>query len=282
MSWFALSDTGTFHAKVVAAGNEAYGAWCRAGQWCSAQLTDGKIPWLIATTIGPKRLWKRLLDVRLCDTVDDEHLQLHDYLDHNPSAEEVRRRRAEKSQAGKAGAAKRWQSDGAGNGGSNGTRHGTADASSDSTCQPVRIAIGHAPLPSPPQPLSKRDPTPLTLVAVGPTPKTDHAQLIETFVSEYARARGTPHRTTKTSGPRMGKAAADLLKAFSLAEAQEMIRRAFADKFFREKQASLWDIANAPDKWRGKATATLVQQPAKGDEYDWRADLPADAKEVLS
>src|SRR5256885_10305489 len=111
MPWFRLDDQGAFHAKVVAAGNEAYGAWCRAGQWCSAQLSDGLIPWAIALMIGPRKLWERLIKVRLCEGVDDEHLRIHDFLVYNPSAEEVRRRQTEKSEAGKAGAAKRWQSD---------------------------------------------------------------------------------------------------------------------------------------------------------------------------
>ena len=44
MPWFKVDDTLAFHAKVVAAGNEAMGLWVRAGSWSSQQLTDGFIP----------------------------------------------------------------------------------------------------------------------------------------------------------------------------------------------------------------------------------------------
>lgn len=97
MSWFRLDDQGAFHAKVVAAGNEPYGAWCRAGQWCSAQLTDGRIPWRIALTIGRRRLWNRLVEVGLCEPIDDEHLQIHDFLDYNPTGKSVRANRVRKA-----------------------------------------------------------------------------------------------------------------------------------------------------------------------------------------
>jgi hypothetical protein len=97
MSWFRLDDQGAFHAKVIRAGNDAYGAWCRAGQWSSAQLTDGRIPWRVALTIGPRKLWTRLLDAGLCDPVDGDNLRIHDFLVYNPTAEEVRAERARKA-----------------------------------------------------------------------------------------------------------------------------------------------------------------------------------------
>lgn len=44
MPWFKVDDTLAFHAKVVAAGNDAMGLWVRAGSWSSQQLTDGFVP----------------------------------------------------------------------------------------------------------------------------------------------------------------------------------------------------------------------------------------------
>src|SRR4051812_28233572 len=97
MTWYALDDQGAFHAKVLDAGNEAYGAWCRAGQWCSQQLTDGRFSRAVAVTIGPWRLWKKLIAVGLCEDMGNGELQIHDFLDYNPSAEEVRAERARKA-----------------------------------------------------------------------------------------------------------------------------------------------------------------------------------------
>jgi hypothetical protein len=111
MSWFRLDDQGAFHAKVVAAGNEAYGAWCRAGQWSSAHLTEGRIPREIALAIAPLRVWKRLDGARgtsasgLVEFVGGD-IQIHDYLDYNPTADEELAKRASRSAAGRAGGQK--------------------------------------------------------------------------------------------------------------------------------------------------------------------------------
>lgn len=89
MTWFRLDDNGSFHAKVVDAGNEAWGAFCRAGQWCAKHLTDGTIPTSVALLIAPKRVWKRLGDVGLVEKSSADSLQLHDYLQWNLSAADV-------------------------------------------------------------------------------------------------------------------------------------------------------------------------------------------------
>ena len=106
MPWLRLEGRGAFHNKVVAAGNEAYGAWCRAGQWASDALTDGFVPEHIARTIASPKVWKRLLDVRLLDPAEGGY-RIHDYLDWNLSSEQERVRRAQLSEkrraAGRAG-----------------------------------------------------------------------------------------------------------------------------------------------------------------------------------
>ncbi len=111
MSWFRLDDQGAFHAKVVQAGNEAYGAWCRAGQWSCAQLTEGRVPRSTALAIAPLRVWKKLVEAKgtsefgLVEAVGDDFL-LHDFLDWNPSAAEELAKRAARSAAGRAGGIK--------------------------------------------------------------------------------------------------------------------------------------------------------------------------------
>lgn len=96
MSWFKLDDQGHDHPKVLKAGNEAFGAWCRAGQWSSKHLTEGIIPREVALTIAPVRVWDRLLAVGLLDQHPDGWA-MHDFLAYNPRADEVRAERARKA-----------------------------------------------------------------------------------------------------------------------------------------------------------------------------------------
>lgn len=96
MSWFRVDDQSTFHAKIVKAKNEAWGACCRAGAWSAARLTNGRIPIEVAFTIAPKKIWDRLIEVGLVEKLADE-LQIHDYLQWNPSREEVLAERARKA-----------------------------------------------------------------------------------------------------------------------------------------------------------------------------------------
>lgn len=99
MSWFRVSDKAAFHAKVIAAGNEAFGAWTRAGSWSSDHLTDGFIPFDAAHAIGGPKLWKKLIEAKaghehgLAEPAEGGY-QIHDYLDCNPPATEVRAKRA--------------------------------------------------------------------------------------------------------------------------------------------------------------------------------------------
>ena len=106
MAWFRLDDQGAFHAKVLAAGNEAYGAWCRAGQWSSGMGTEGRIPRATALAIAPMRVWKRLVDAKgtsACGLaeIDGDDFQIHDFLDWNPTIEEVDGRRSTRAEAGR-------------------------------------------------------------------------------------------------------------------------------------------------------------------------------------
>jgi hypothetical protein len=106
MAWMKVDDRLAFHRKVLAAKNEAVGAWVRAGSWSSGEGTDGMIPIDTALTIAPLRVWKRLCQVVLAHEVADG-FELHDYLDYNPRAEANTAARAEnltrKREAGRLG-----------------------------------------------------------------------------------------------------------------------------------------------------------------------------------
>lgn len=122
MPWIKIDDQMAFHRKVLTAGNEAVGAWVRAMSWSAKEGTDGIIPKETAFALAPKRIWDRLCTATLVHKVDPGY-EIHDYLDYNLSAEEIASKRRQvneaRAEAGRKGAAARWQKDG--------NRHGKPD-----------------------------------------------------------------------------------------------------------------------------------------------------------
>lgn len=106
MSWFRIDDDASFHAKIVKAGNEAYGAWCRAGAWCSKHDRTGFIPLDVAHLIAPAKVWARSMKAGLLDTSDGEGYQIHDFNQYNPTDEELESRRESRRFAGRVGGTK--------------------------------------------------------------------------------------------------------------------------------------------------------------------------------
>lgn len=114
MTWFKVDDKSAFHSKVVAAGNEAWGALCRAGAWSSGECTDGLIPEPIALMIAPKRVWKRLESCAgegrngLVERVD-LGWQIHDFGYWNPPAALVKAAQAARHEKAQKAAMARWE-----------------------------------------------------------------------------------------------------------------------------------------------------------------------------
>ena len=89
MTWFKVDDTLAFHAKVVAAGNEAMGLWVRAGSWSSQQLTDGFVPdHMVAAMAGGGGGAERLVEVELWVREDDGY-RFHQWEQAQPTREAV-------------------------------------------------------------------------------------------------------------------------------------------------------------------------------------------------
>lgn len=91
---FVVDDQSAFHAKILKAGNEAWGVYCRAGAWSSAlaNLTEGHIPPEVCASMAPPEVWARLRTVGLTEPPADGSPgeQIHDYLKYNPTAASVR------------------------------------------------------------------------------------------------------------------------------------------------------------------------------------------------
>jgi hypothetical protein len=72
VTWFKVDDGFAMHPKAIAAGNAALGLWVRAGSWCGAHLTDGRLPaGMVGTLGGHTRDARKLIAAGLwCQTED--------------------------------------------------------------------------------------------------------------------------------------------------------------------------------------------------------------------
>lgn len=130
MVWVRLDDQFHSHEKVAELEPDlmlaAVGLHALALSWCGDRLTDGMLP-----KGQPARLAGRNVDDLIAELVrvglwerTETGYQIHDYLDYNPSREEVNTISAVRSEAGKRGAESRWQClDGKNHGNSHGKSH---------------------------------------------------------------------------------------------------------------------------------------------------------------
>lgn len=166
MSWVKLDDGFAEHPKVIAAGPLAGWVHVCGLCYCNRNLTDGYVPRAIARRLADfehvgletggvpgmvavgvdvdcELLVEILVEVGMWEEVEGGYV-IHDYLDYNPSKEDVLAKRsdlsAKRSEAGKKGAESRW----------NGKRDGKAMANES---QVERQTNGPEPVPEP-QPVS--------------------------------------------------------------------------------------------------------------------------------
>jgi hypothetical protein len=108
MPWFKIDDGFHCHPKVLQAGTPAVGLYVRCGSWAAQQTTNGVIPKHVATMYGTARQIKALVDAGLwhqpghgcesCAEVNANSYLIHDYLEKNPSRNEVESARKAKSE----------------------------------------------------------------------------------------------------------------------------------------------------------------------------------------
>lgn len=106
MAWVKLDDKFFVNKKARAVGSEgralALASWC----YCAMQENDGvfpvsDVPIVAAWADVPVEVGDRLIEAGLWDAIEGDRIQVHDYLKHNPSSEEIRirRERAERAAA---------------------------------------------------------------------------------------------------------------------------------------------------------------------------------------
>ena len=128
MVWARLEDTFTEHPKVVGLSDRAFRLHVTAIVYASRLKTDGLVPASMPRSWGfAKKHSDELVAERLWE-VTPKGFQVHDFLEYNPSKVEIEEKSARlasvRSNAGKAGAAKRWQTDGKADGNGHGKSHG--------------------------------------------------------------------------------------------------------------------------------------------------------------
>jgi len=98
MTWFKVDDALPAHHKVLSIPRgmrrvAAAGAWVLCGAWSSANMKEGRVPLAVIDELAiPARAVADLLAAGLWLPVEGGY-QMHDYLDYNPSAEQVTRER---------------------------------------------------------------------------------------------------------------------------------------------------------------------------------------------
>lgn len=107
MTWVRLDDQFADHPKVVGLSANAFRLHVTAICYAARQETDGVIPRGAAFVLAARRYLIELTGAGLWEDHPSGFL-IHDYLEYNPSADEVRSKRNIKAIAGAKGAASRW------------------------------------------------------------------------------------------------------------------------------------------------------------------------------
>ena len=105
MSFVQVDSSVRTNRKFLRAGPAASWLWLCGNAYCQETLTDGFIPFEAVRYLGvdnPKPLIPKLVAAELWDVVEGGW-SVHDYLEHNRSAEEIRRLKRTRADGGKLG-----------------------------------------------------------------------------------------------------------------------------------------------------------------------------------
>lgn len=104
MTWTKLDDGFWSNPKVERVGNDGAGEYARCLSYCGHHETDGFIPPGIARYIATPKLFARLEEVGLIESLNGTGYRIPDYLEFNPSKAKLdekrrkdRERKAEES-----------------------------------------------------------------------------------------------------------------------------------------------------------------------------------------
>lgn len=101
-TYIKLHDGICRHPKVVGLSDKAFRAYIEALCYCSEYLTDGQIVKSFAAKIASRRVWAEMAACGLVDVTDSGYA-MHDYLEHQRSADQVKQFKEAKRKAGSKG-----------------------------------------------------------------------------------------------------------------------------------------------------------------------------------
>lgn len=108
MSWAKLDDGFWMHPKIVRAGNEGAGIFCRCLSYCGAYLTDGLIPEPVAVSIaGSARSLEKVIEHGLLTRLETGSIYIPNYSQYNPLRDQVETQREQRREAGRRGGLRR-------------------------------------------------------------------------------------------------------------------------------------------------------------------------------
>jgi hypothetical protein len=235
MSWVRVDDKIAFHRKVVAAGNEAFGAWMRMTAWCADQLSDGIVPasiaWIIAGH-GREEVIEALVKHNLLEREAD-HFLIHDYHDHNPLAADVKAKRNEASKKKKEAGAKGGRVSGE-------VRSSKSEASTKQTGSkgPSKNEAKRSPVPNPhpvPNPPEEK---------AAPAAPNDSRLVVEAWEAGWiARFKPTDGKAPPATGADY-KNAKGLIATYGLQKTIELVSRFLddTDRWVAERGHMLRDL----------------------------------------
>jgi hypothetical protein len=103
-TYIKLHDGMPGHPKVRGLSDKAFRTFVSALCYCSEYLTDGAVVSAVARDLGNPRVWAELTAAGLVESAPGGYL-MHDYLQHQRSADEVRALKEKRREAGKRGGA---------------------------------------------------------------------------------------------------------------------------------------------------------------------------------
>lgn len=136
MTWAKLSDDFWCHPKIAGLSDRAFRLHVNAICWSAALETDGVIePGILPSLRGTQAAVRELERAGLWERVDGGWA-IHDFLRYNPSRSSLEERRSRRAQAGRMGAARRWQETPS----DHGTSHSLSIGSDTSTAMATGMA----------------------------------------------------------------------------------------------------------------------------------------------
>ncbi len=103
MPWLRIDETFAEHDKVLSLSDAAFRLHVHALCYCARLTTDGVVPRAALRSLkGTSRLAERLVEVG-CWELHDKGWLVHDFLEYNPSREDLEKVRERKAKAGHLG-----------------------------------------------------------------------------------------------------------------------------------------------------------------------------------